>query len=615
MLKIEGAALSAGNKDLLVDASLHLRPAERVGLVGRNGAGKTTLIRALIEDGFEGAKVQRRRNVQLGYLPQHAVAGSEASVWDEVASGMVRLVALAQRLEQCQQAVEARQDGGIAALADAEAAFSLAGGYARDERVGTVLHGLGFGVETWTQPCASLSGGWQMRVALAKLLLAEPDVAFLDEPTNHLDLRARSWLAEHLRQVPWTVVVVSHDRHLLDRVATRIVEVRNQRLYSWTGNFTSFLAARDLAREQAESAKEKQDEEIAHLQSFVDRFGAKATKAKQAQSRAKRIDKIDRIELDPPPPLPRIKLPEPPASAQRMLRLVDASIGWDRPLIEGLELEIDRGMRIAVLGENGSGKSTLLKTLSGQLPPLAGRRVPGDRLRLGMFHQEVMADLDPEATPVEAIVQVAPNLDTPRVRAILGALGLPGEAALRPIQALSGGERARVALARLVARPHNLLLLDEPTNHLDAETVEVLVRALREWTGAMLLVSHDRYVVEQLATHVLDAHTGELKEGLDPADFEPKRAESGPAPVKKTDHADRKKQQRERERAARRLEELPTELERAEAAVAAIDDRLVEAANDWSKATALGVERERASAVVDGLFAEWERLETLLAEA
>ncbi|MCA9567892.1 MAG: ABC-F family ATP-binding cassette domain-containing protein, partial [Myxococcales bacterium] len=502
---------------------------------------------------------------------------------------------------------------------EAMAALGVAGGYAWDERVGTVLHGLGFAPDLWQTPCDQLSGGWQMRTALARMLLSEPDLALLDEPTNHLDLHARIWLAEALRTAPWTTIVVSHDRHLLDRVATRIVEVRDQDLTSWTGNFSRFLVAREEARAQEEAAKEKQDAEIAHLQSFVDRFGAKATKAKQAKSRARRLDKIERIEVAAAVTLPRMQLPEPPASAQRMVRLAGASIGWPggEPLATGIDLEIERGMRVALVGDNGAGKSTLLKTLSGELEPLAGRRFPGDRVRVGVFHQDLAASLPPEATGFEVVSAAAPLLTDTKVRAVLGALGLSGDRAMRPIGDLSGGEKARVALASLTARPHNLLLLDEPTNHLDAETVEVLVRALKAWTGALVLVSHDRYVVEALATHVLRlAPPFLLEEGVRPEHFE-RTSSANAAPVdtsRRVDHAERKRVQRELERGRKRLEALPELVEAAEAAVAAKDEELVAASEDWTRAAALGDERAALQAVVDDLYEEWETLEARVEE-
>lgn len=620
MIRLENATLAAGTTDLLVDADLHLRPGDRVGLVGRNGTGKTTLIRALLgEVDLERGTVHRRKDLRVGYLPQQAVAGSSRTVWDEVRQGATRLVALKEAVDHAQAAADRGAPRAVEQLSEALTAFDMAGGYAWDERVGTVLHGLGFDPTLWETPCEDLSGGWQMRTALARMLLSEPDVALLDEPTNHLDLHARIWLAEALRTAPWTTLVVSHDRHLLDRVATRIVEVRNQTLRSWTGNFSRFLVAREEARALELAAKEKQDAEIAHLQSYVDRFGAKATKAKQAKSRAKRIERIERIEVEAVARLPRMALPEPPASAQRMVRLQSASIGWPdhEPLITGLDLALERGMRVALVGDNGSGKSTLLKTLSGQIPPLAGRRFPGDRVRMGVFHQDLAASLPVDQTGFEVVSLAAPLLNDTAVRAVLGALGLSGDRAMRPIGQLSGGEKARVALASLTARPHNLLFLDEPTNHLDAETVEVLVRALAEWTGALVLVSHDRYVVEQLATHVLRlAPPYLLEEGVQPAHFErtSTQTDAPPDPTKRLDHAERKKLQRELERARKRLEALPGLLEDAEDAVATVDDALVEASDDWERASALGEERAEKQAVVDGLFEEWEALEARIAE-
>ncbi len=619
MIRLERITLAAGATELLRDASLQVRAGERIGLVGRNGTGKTTLLRAILgEVPVESGRIHRPSALRIGYLPQQAVAGSSRTVWEEVRTGCTRLVELQRRLDRAQRAADRGEDGAAERLGEALAAFELAGGYSWDERVGTVLHGLGFTPPMWNTRCDRLSGGWQMRTALARMLLSEPELALLDEPTNHLDLHARIWLAARLRDAPWTTIVVSHDRHLLDTVATRIVEVRNRTLTGWKGNFSRFLVAREEALAQQRAAKERQDAEIAHIQRYIDRFGAKATKARQAQSRAKRLEKIERIEVEQHSALPRIRLPEPPASANLMVRLLGLSAGWpgSEPSVHELDLELERGMRVALVGDNGSGKSTLLRTIAGELEPLAGRRLLGDRVQLGIFHQDLAAALPADRTALELLQETTPLLGETRLRSILGALGLSGDRALRPIGALSGGEKARVALAKLAARPHNLLLLDEPTNHLDAETVEVLVRALAQWTGALVFVSHDRYVVETLATHVLRlAPPFSLEEGVRPEHFQ--RTAPAPCPAtssrSRDDHARRKKRQRELERAERRLEALPAVLEEAEDRLSAKDDELIAASDDWERATALGLERDALQAEVDRLYAEWEELERTIA--
>ncbi len=619
MIRLEEVSLAPGGDLLLWDANWHVRPGARAALVGRNGTGKTTLLRAIVGDEhpWEG-RIVVRPGARVGYLPQQAVSGSTKTVWEEVRSAMSGLNALKAALASAEADVTAGDPDAIERHARALDRFRLAGGFAEDQKIGEVLHGLGFGPSTWDQPCDTFSGGWQMRIALARLLLSDPDVALLDEPTNHLDIEARSWLAGHLRSVPWAVVVVSHDRHLLDRVATEVVEVRAGRLHRYAGNFTAFLAQREERIDAQQVSYERQQEEIARLERFVERFRAKATKAAQARSRQNRLDRMERVDApDAPQKLPRLVLPDAPPGAHEALSLIGASLGWTGgpPVLQGVDLVLERGMRVAVLGPNGAGKSTLLSTLSGRLPPMSGRRKVGDRVRIGVFTQDLAADLPEDATALEHLTGVAPLLGEQRARTILGSLGLSGPDALRPIGQLSGGERARVALAALVARPSNVLLLDEPTNHLDAETVEVLARALRGYEGALLLVTHDRYLVEQLATHVLRVGNGEatLHLGVRPEWLEPIKRVAPDAIADNTpaveDYEARKRRHREVERARKRAAEIERELVAIEAEQARVDAALLEAATDYARARALGAEHDALVRRHDALFEEWEALE------
>jgi len=624
MIRVDDATISLGGQDILEGATAHLRPGDHAALVGRNGSGKTTLLRALLgELAPDAGSIHRRSGIRIGWLPQQAVSGSTATVWDEARTGMARLNALREAVESARAAVEADRPGGVERLDAATEAFRIGGGFAEDEKVGEVLHGLGFGPDDWSQTCDTFSGGWQMRIALARLLLSDPDVALLDEPTNHLDIEARSWLAKFLERAPWAFLVVSHDRWLLDRCARRIIEVRHRTLHDYPGVFAQYLVQRELRDVALVTARAKQQTEIAHLQSFVDRFGAKATKAAQARSRQKRIDKIERIDAPrSDSAAPRVRLPEPPGGALEAIALREATLGWtpDTPVLTGVDLTLERGIRVALLGRNGSGKSTILQTLAGRLRPLAGRRRVGDRVRIGVFSQDVAAALPGELSGLEHLTSEAPTVLPERIRAVLGALGLPGDMALRPIGALSGGEKARVALASLVIRPCNVLLLDEPTNHLDAETTGVLADALFDWAGAVLLVSHDRWLVEAVATHIARIRDGgvTIREGVRPEDFERDAQRStARAEVSATRHAhtDRKRAQREIQRAKRRFGKIEGEISDAEEAVATLDADLVAAATDHERARDLAAKRTEKTAQIEALYAEWEALEALIQAA
>ncbi|MEQ1568451.1 MAG: ABC-F family ATP-binding cassette domain-containing protein [Myxococcota bacterium] len=623
MIRLDDLTVAPGGNELVRGATFHLRPGDHVGLIGRNGTGKTTILRTIVgELSPDHGRVEVRPQIRLGWLPQQAVSGSSLPVWDEVRSRMTRINALRSELEAAQRAVEA-DPNAAERLARATERFRLEGGFSADERIGEVLHGLGFAPADWRRTCDTFSGGWQMRIALARLLLSEPDVALLDEPTNHLDLEARSFLARFLAEAPWAFVLVSHDRWLLDRCVNRIAEIRNSRLHTYVGNFSAFLVERESRALAEERAYDQQQKQVAHLQSFVDRFGAKATKAAAAKSKQKALDRIERVDAPEGEnkKSARIRFPPAPAGAMEAVGLVDASVGWDAEhvVLEHVTLPLDRGTRVVLLGPNGCGKSTILQTLAGRLPTLAGRRRIGDRVRIGAFDQDLAQALPKDVSALDHLTTECPTVLPQQIRTVLGALGLPGALALRPIGELSGGEKARVALALLVVRPCNVLLLDEPTNHLDAETVDVLVGALQEFDGALLLVSHDRFVVERVATHAARIRDGklELREGIRPEDFErdpPAGGGAGGVTVQAAGHADRKKRQRELERGKRRLGEIEVAIPRAEAAVARVDQALIDAATDHAKVMALARDRDAAQAVVDGLYAEWEQLEQLLAE-
>ena len=622
MLRLEQVELAIGGKTLLSGADWRVHPGEKVALVGRNGSGKSTLMRAILgEVHVESGTLAVRRGARLGWLPQEGVPPTDDTVWDTARAWMHELLALEAELRAAEAEVGAPD--GPERLERVGERFRMAGGYAMDERVGEVLHGLGFPPSQWRRPCRELSGGWRMRVALGRLLLSEPELLLLDEPTNHLDVTGRSFLAGFLQRYPGTVILVSHDRYLLDRVCSRIAEIRFGRLDTWTGDFGSWQAERARRDIERLSAFESQKEEIARLERFVARVKAKATKAAAARSRQKRIDKIERITAPERQRDARLSLPDPPPSDLEAAALEGADLAWPGGpvVLHGVDLRVERGMRLAVLGPNGAGKSTLLHALDGRLVPLAGRRRIGRQVRVGRYDQELARSLPLEQTPTEWLSLQVPLAGTTKVRSVLGALGLQGEGHERPMSSLSGGEKARVALAAFVLRPASLLLLDEPTNHLDVETVDVLVEALAEFEGALVVVTHDRYLVEEVATHVASVHNGrlEIHPGVRPEDFEPvslKRESRSVDGAGSDDHAARKLARAERTRLEKQAKKLAKGIEAAEVELARVDEALNQAATGEGppRFAELGTKRVEIESQIEALFEEWAEVEAALSE-
>lgn len=538
-LLLENIAISRGATPLLKDVNLSVQAKERWGIVGPNGAGKSTLLGALTGTvRMDSGKALVAPKVRVGYLKQSAVSGSVRTVAEEARSEMTVIENARKRLALVTELVEAGDysEGTLAEMGEAQEEFELAGGYEQEQLVDTVLKGLGFEPEDSDRRCTDFSGGWQMRIALARLLLSAPSLLLLDEPSNHLDSSARDWLGKYIANYNGAVVLVSHDVSLLDASVSSIAEINGNTLLEYRGcSYSKYLEEKEFRAMSAQAEYERNLEEAARLQSFIDKFGASATKAASAQSRVKMLEKMKREgKLDPPPVAivstgrkPELVLPPPPKPlGQDLLKVENAFIGHDpneEPLLKNIDLTISRGMKLLLRGPNGAGKSTLLKALRGNVPHMLiqGTRTENERLRLGVFTQDLAQELDTSARAVDLVTAYARsgddgdiNISDETARSVMGRLNLGGEKPLRKVGELSGGEKARVALSMFALKASNLLMLDEPSNHLDVGCIDALATALSGWggkDGAIVVISHDRAFCEEVGfTHVGTVMNGSL---------------------------------------------------------------------------------------------------------
>ena len=519
--------------------NLSIQAKERWGIVGPNGAGKSTLLGALTGTvRMDSGKALVAPKVRVGYLKQSAVSGSVRTVAEEARSEMTVVENARKRLALVTERVEGGDysEATLEEMGDAQEEFELAGGYEQEQLVDTVLKGLGFEPEDSDRLCSDFSGGWQMRIALARLLLSAPSVLLLDEPSNHLDSSARDWLGKYVASYNGAVVLVSHDIALLDASVSSIAEINGNTLLEYRGcSYSKYLEEKEFRAMSAQAEYERNLEEAARLQSFIDKFGASATKAASAQSRVKMLEKMKKEgKLDPPPVAvvstgrkPELVLPPPPKPlGQNLLKIENAFIGHDpneEPLLRNIDLTISRGMKLLLRGPNGAGKSTLLKALRGNLPHMLiqGTRTENERLRLGVFTQDLAQELDTSARAVDLVTAYARsgddgdiNVSDETARSVMGRLNLGGEKPLRKVGELSGGEKARVALSMFALKASNLLMLDEPSNHLDVGCIDALATALSGWggkDGAIVVISHDRAFCEEVGfTHVGTVMNGSL---------------------------------------------------------------------------------------------------------
>lgn len=527
MIHLTNITKQYGQRLLYKDGNFQVRPGDKIGLVGPNGAGKTTIFRIIThEEGIDGGTVSIADRVVIGYFSQDVGDMKGRSALEEVKSGAGKVSELAEKLAKMEKqledsAVNPLSDDAMADLlekyGEAQLEFEQRGGYDLDARAKEILTGLGIGPDQYNRPVETFSGGWKMRIALSKILALMPDVLLMDEPTNHLDLESIIWLEEWLKNYKGALVMTSHDREFMNRLVTRIVEVANKAITTYSGNYDFYIKEREIRRDQLHAAHQKQQDMLAKEEEFIARFAARASHAAQVQSRVKKLEKIDRIEIPAEERVMAFDFPVPPRSGNDVVQMKKLSKVWPleggktKSVFGGVTGTVSRLDKVAVVGVNGAGKSTLLKIMAGMTEATDGTCVVGASVRPGYFSQQALDVLDPQKTIFDEIHDRIPDATIGFVRNLLGAFLFSGDDVYKKIGVLSGGEKSRVVLATILAKPVNFLILDEPTNHLDIKSREILLDAIRNFDGTVILVSHDRHFLKSVASRVFEVDHGEMR--------------------------------------------------------------------------------------------------------
>jgi ATP-binding cassette subfamily F protein 3 len=637
MIQLSSAGKRFGGKILFEELDWLIRPRDRVGLVGANGTGKSTLLKVLAGlETLDYGAMTVMKGTTAGYLPQdglnlsgRSVFQECMSVFDEVRDMEREMESLTERMAEVDHT--SAEYGQIAdRYHHLQGQFAAHDGYALEAQVGSVLTGLGFRKEDWSRRTEEFSGGWQMRVAMAKLLLQKPNLLLLDEPTNHLDLEARNWLEEYLAEYPHAYVVISHDRYFLDVTVSKTADIWNRRITFYTGNYEQFLKQKAERKEQLVAAYRNQRDRIEQIEAFVNRFRYQATKAKQVQSRIKELERIERIEIPPEEKTIRFSFPQPKASGRMVAEFKDVAKSYgEKQVFRAVSFVIDRGDRVALVGVNGAGKSTLIKLLAGIEPVTGGELRLGHNVEADYFAQDQYKELNPQARMLDDLWNLAPTHTQTQLRSLLGAFLFSEDDVFKRLGVLSGGERNRYALARMLLRPSNFLLLDEPTNHLDMRAKDMLLEALEQYAGTVVFVSHDRYFIDKLATRVFEIGEGEVRvfpgnyedylwrkqnrgeaAAVEQAAVAPSLPGNGNAPAPKAKKINPIRL-REMEQQRQQLEQ---EIARAEADIAACEQALqvfVSADETQHQSTLLGQRRQELAA----MLAQWEEVSQALETA